>query len=111
MVPLSLLVCFILYEKDKLPMYRGWLRTGAIVSLLIGAMLIFFVTWFRGWQLIIIPPLLFSLAFILCWWQGRNLLQMAILAVLYWLGIIGMVYPALGINRIPDGVLEKVKGE
>lgn len=111
MVPLALLVCFILYEKDKLSMYRGWLRTGAIVSLLIGAMLIFFVTWFRGWQLIIIPPLLFSLAFMLCWWQARNLLQMAILAVLYWLGIISMVYPALGINRIPDGVLEKVKGE
>ena len=36
---------------------------------------------------------------------------MAVMSILFWLGIISMVYPALGINRIPDGVVEKIKGE
>lgn len=36
---------------------------------------------------------------------------MAVMSILFWFGIISIVYPALGINRIPDGVVDKVKGE
>lgn len=36
---------------------------------------------------------------------------MAVMSILLWLGIISMVYPALGINRIPDGLLDKVRNE
>jgi len=111
LIPLSLLVSLLVIEHHKLQEYRIWLRLGGALSLLIGALLIYFVMWFRGWQLFLIVPILFMLAFTLCWWRSKNLLQMAFMSVLYWLGIISMVYPALGINRIPDGLLEKVKGE
>ena len=111
MIPLSLLVSLLILEKENMSDYRAWLRSGSVLSVIIGATLIFSLLWFRGFQPVIIAPLLFMLAFILCWWRADNLLQMAFMAVLYWLGIVGMIYPALGINRIPDGLLEKVKGE
>ncbi len=111
LIPLSLLVSMLIIEQQKLQEYRVWLRLGGVLSLLIGALLITLVIWFRGWQIVLIAPVLFMFAFTLCWWRSKNLLLMAFLSVLYWLGIISMVYPALGINRIPDGLLEKVKGE
>jgi hypothetical protein len=111
MIPLSLLVSLLVFEKEKLSDYRVWLRSGLALSVIIGATLIFFLLWFRGFQPVIIVTLLLMLAFILYWWRSENLLQMAFMSVLYWLGLISIVYPALGINRIPDGLLEKVKGE
>lgn len=111
MIPLSLLASMLMFEKERLAEYRVWLRTGAGLSLLVGGLFIFLLIWFRGWQSLLIAPLLFMLAFAICWWSSKNLLQMAVLSILLWLGIISMVYPALGINRIPDGVLEKVKNE
>lgn len=111
MIPLSLLVSLLIFEKERLIEYRVWLRTGAALSLLIGGVLLFFLVWFRGWQPLLLAPLLFMLAFILCWWGARDLVTMALMSILFWLGIISIVYPALGINRLPDGVLEKVKGE
>ena len=111
MIPLSLLVSLLMFERDRLIEYRTWLRTGAGLSLLVGGLLVFFLIWFRGWQPLVIPALLFTLAFTLCWWGARNLLTMAVMSILFWLGIISMVYPALEINRIPDGVVEKIKGE
>lgn len=111
MVPLSLLVSILIFEKDRLAGYKVWLRTGAGLSLLIGAMLVFLLVWFKGWQWVLVAPLLFMLAFILCWWRPQNLQLMAVMSIFFWMGIIGMVYPALDINRVPDGVVEKVKGE
>jgi 4-amino-4-deoxy-L-arabinose transferase-like glycosyltransferase len=111
MIPLSILVSMLIFEKDRLVEYRTWLRTGAGFSLLIGGILSFLLIWFRGWQPVLIAPLLFMLAFTLCWWRARDLLQMAVMSILFWLGIISMVYPALGVNRIPNGVVEKVSGE
>lgn len=111
MIPLSLLVSMLIIEYRKPQEYRAWLRAGGVLSLLIGTFLIFLVIWFRGWQLFLIAPILFMFAFILCWWRAQNLLQMSIMSILFWVGIVSMVYPALGINRIPDGLVEKVKGE
>lgn len=111
MIPLSLLVSLLMFEKNRLAEYRIWLRTGAGLSLFVGGMLVFFLIWFRGWQPLLIAPLLFMLAFALCWWGARNLITMATMSILFWLGIISMVYPVFGINRIPNGVVEKVKGE
>lgn len=111
MIPLSLLVGMLIIEQQKLQEYRIWLRLGGGLSLLVGALLIALVIWFRGWQFFLIVPILFMLAFVLYWWRANNLLQMSFISVLFWVGIVGMVYPALGINRIPDGLVEKVKGE
>ena len=111
MIPLSLLVSLLMFEKDRLTEYRTWLRTGAGLSLLVAGLLVFFLIWFRGWQPLLIAPLLFMLAFTLCWWGARNLITMAMMSILLWLGIISIVYPALGINRIPNGLVDKVKGE
>lgn len=111
MIPLTLLVSMITLEQNNLSRFRIWLKSGALISLLIGALIVSLVIWFNGWEFILIAPMLLTLAFILCWWRSQNLLQMAFLSALYWLGIISIAYPLLGINRIPDGLLEKVKGE
>ncbi|MCK5360944.1 MAG: glycosyltransferase family 39 protein, partial [Gammaproteobacteria bacterium] len=111
MIPLSLLVSMLMFEKERLAEYRVWLRTGAGLSLFVGGLIIFLLIWFRGWQIYLLAPLLFMFAFTLCWWNSKNLLQMAVMSILLWVGIISMVYPALGINRIPEGVLDKVKNE
>ncbi|NOY16016.1 MAG: phospholipid carrier-dependent glycosyltransferase [Gammaproteobacteria bacterium] len=111
MIPLSLLVSMLIIEQQKLQKYRIWLRLGGVLSLLVGALLITLVIWFRGWQLFLIVPILFMFAFVFYWWRANNLLQMSFISILFWVGIVGMVYPALGINRIPDGLVEKVKGE
>jgi len=111
LIPLSILVSLLVFESDNLKKYRFWLKFGAVLSLLVGGLIIFLVVWFSGWKLILIVPILLMLAFALCWWRSLNLLQMAILSALFWLGIISVAYPLLGINKIPDGVLERVKGE
>jgi 4-amino-4-deoxy-L-arabinose transferase-like glycosyltransferase len=111
MIPLSLLISMLIIDQQRLQGYRPWLRMGGVLSVLIGTLLIFLIIWFRGWQLFLIAPILFMLAFIFCWWRAKDLLQMSIMSILLWVGIISMVYPALGINRIPDGLVEKVKGE
>ncbi len=111
MIPLSLLVSMLILEKERLAEYRIWLKTGAVLSVLIGSLLTFFLIWFRDWQAILLVPLLLMLAFAFTWWRAKDLLQMAVMSILLWLGIISMIYPALGINRIPDGVVDKVKGE
>ncbi len=110
-IPLSLLVSMLILEQKNLRGYRNWLRTGAVLSLIVGAFIISLVIWFSGWQLILIAPILLMFAFILCWWRSSNLLQMAFLSAFFWLGIISIAYPMLGINRIPDGLLERVKNE
>ena len=111
MIPLSLLISMLMFEKDRLAEYRTWLRTGAGLSLFVCGLVIFFLIWFREWQISLLVPLLFILAYTLCWWNAKNLIQMAMMSILLWMGVIGMVYPALGINRIPDGVLDKVQNE
>ncbi|MFV2004754.1 MAG: ArnT family glycosyltransferase [Gammaproteobacteria bacterium] len=111
MIPLSLLVSMLILEQHNLRRHRIWLRAGAVLSLIVGALILSLVIWFSGWQLILIVPILLMFAFILYWWHSVNLLQMAFLSALYWLGIISIAYPMLGINKIPDGLLERVKGE
>ena len=111
MIPLAVITSMLVFEKDRLRNYRVWIRSGAILSLLIAAALVFLLLWFRGWQPVVVAPLLFMLAFAMCWWRAENLVSMSVMALLMWLGIVGMVYPALNINRIPSGLVEKVAGE
>jgi hypothetical protein len=111
MVPLSLLAGLLVYTRENLARYRAWLTTGAVLSVIIAILLVFILLWFRGWQPVAIPAVLFIIAFSICWFRAVNLFQMAALSILLWLGLISMVYPAIGINRLPAGVTEMVKGE
>ncbi len=111
MIPLSILGGLLLYEKENLKACRLWFRTGMLLSVILGVSLIFILVWFRGFQPIILIPVLLLIIFTVLWWQSKNIFRMAFVSVFYWLGIFSLIYPALGINRIPDGLVEKVKGE
>ena len=111
MVPLSLLAGLLVFAGASWEKYRPWLRTGGVLAIITASLLVFILLWFRGWQPVVIAPILFILAFALCWLQPTELYRMAALSILLWLGAVSMVYPAIGINRLPQGVLAMVKGE
>lgn len=111
LIPLSLMAACMSFRIDCMLRYRVWFRTGAVISLLVGLVFFMTVVWFRGFDLIMFLPALFTIAFALIWWRADKLLVMACAAVLYWSSILGIVYPRLGINAIPEGVVDLVQDE
>jgi len=101
LIPLSIFAATLVYRPRTGADMRHWLRAGAVLSLLLGLALLGLVAWFRGFNPLLIAPLLFMAAFTLCWWRAGNLVTMALTAALYWTGLVGLVYPRLGINAIP----------
>jgi hypothetical protein len=99
------------FAKQSRVNFQPWLRAGGMLAIVIAALLIFLLLWFKGWQPVVIAPVLFVVGFAFCWMRATDFYQMSALSILLWLGIISLVYPALGINRIPDGVIEQVKDE
>jgi hypothetical protein len=106
-----LLVGLLIYVPLQSDRVRHWLRGGALLSLIVAAVLLAMVVWFRGFDAVYIAPLLFMLAFTLCWCSPQNLYRMAFTALLMWAGSLSIVYPRLGINAIPTGLVEQVRGE
>jgi 4-amino-4-deoxy-L-arabinose transferase-like glycosyltransferase len=111
MVPLALLVACLTFRTDSMFQYKSWFRAGAVISLLVGVLFIVGVIWFRGFDLIMLIPVLLTMVFSVVWWRSDRLPTMAAVVILYWCSIIAIVYPRLGINAIPDGVIDLVKGE
>jgi hypothetical protein len=111
LVPLALIVSQLAYTSVELKNAKYWLRTGAALTLMIGIALILFVAWFRPidpWMLIIVIPLLL---FIYSWWQATNYKLMAVSAIIYWVSLTAIVYPRMGINDMPKGITETIRGE
>jgi 4-amino-4-deoxy-L-arabinose transferase-like glycosyltransferase len=111
LIPLSLMAACMSFRLDCMMRYRMWFRTGAVISLLVGMIFFVAVIWFRGFDLIMLLPALFTIAFALTWWRADKLLVMAFAAILYWSSILGIVYPRLGINAIPEGIVDLVQDE
>ncbi|HBE93495.1 MAG TPA: hypothetical protein DDW55_13635 [Gammaproteobacteria bacterium] len=111
LIPLSLMAACMSFRLDCMLRYRVWFRTGAVISLLVGMVFFVAVVWFRGFDLIMLLPALFTLVFALTWWRADKLLVMAFAAILYWSSILGIVYPRFGINAIPEGIVDLVQDE
>jgi 4-amino-4-deoxy-L-arabinose transferase-like glycosyltransferase len=111
LVPLVLLLPTTLAAGARLHGYRNWLRAGAVLSAILGVLIMLFVAWFRGPHLYLLISLLATVGLLVTWWQSRQGLVMAATAVLYWAAIIGLVYPLAGINAVSRDLVESVENE
>jgi 4-amino-4-deoxy-L-arabinose transferase-like glycosyltransferase len=111
LVPLALMAACMSFRMECMQRYRAWFRTGMVIAVLVGLIFILGVLWFRGFAPIMLLPIGLTALFIVLWWRADKLIVMALAAVLYWSSILSIVYPRLGINAIPEGVVEAVNGE
>lgn len=104
LVPLALLGAHALSRPDALrPALGAWgLRAGTLIALLLAGGFAAFAAWFHlaGW-LWLVPPLAW-----LAWAGFRpRPAQLAGAALLTWLTLFAVTFPALGVNRVPPEVL------
>jgi 4-amino-4-deoxy-L-arabinose transferase-like glycosyltransferase len=90
---------------DNAPQLPRWpLRLGAAIALLLGSLLAAWCFWFRlgGWYWLLAP----ALAFAACWWRTRPC-PPALLATAaaYWIALLWGVFPAIGVNALPQALV------
>ncbi|KXB31644.1 hypothetical protein AT959_04580 [Dechloromonas denitrificans] len=100
------LVPFAIFLALTLPQIRArWpFRLGALLALLLGAALAGFTAWFGlgGWYWLLLPALYLCWA----WWQARGLGHTLAAPALFWIALLWGVFPAIGVNAVPDSVIE-----
>ncbi len=98
LVPLAILVAL------ALPTLRArWpFRTGLILALLLGAGIAGLTFWFRlgGWYWALLP----AAYFIWAWWPPRAPGHLLAAPAIYWTALLAGVFPALGVNAVPEAV-------
>lgn len=107
LVPLALLLA---YGMQQRPWEKAWAaRLGLGVTLVLALPLILLAAWLGG----SLPALVLGLGtlgwFLHQWWQARHPLSMTLSAILLWVAVLGVVYPRLGINQIPQSVVETAR--
>ncbi len=100
LLPLSLFVAIALPRLAA----RWPFRLGMVVALLFGGALAVFTFHFGlgGWPWLIAPALYLAWA----WWQPRRLAHLLAAPALYAAALLAGVFPALGINAVPESVIE-----
>ncbi len=100
LVPLTILIALALPEIRS----RWPFRLGLMLALLLGGGLAGFTFWFGlgGWYWLLLPALYFGWA----WWRERRLGHTLAAPMLYWLALLWGVFPAIGVNAVPDEVRE-----
>ncbi|MBL8420514.1 MAG: glycosyltransferase family 39 protein [Dechloromonas sp.] len=100
LVPLAILVALALPEMRS----RWPFRLGLLLALLLGAGLAIFTFWFGlgGWYWPVMPALYFAWA----WWQQRSIGHTLAAPALYWIALLWGLFPAVGVNAVPDSVRE-----
>ena len=100
LVPLSILIAL------SLPQIRvRWpFRLGLVFALLLGCGFAGFNFWFGlgGWYWPIFPAIYFAWA----WWKERTLGHTLLAPMLFWMALLWGVFPAIGVNAVPDNVRE-----
>lgn len=100
LVPLAIFVASALPDlKDRWPY-----RLGLGLALLFGGGLAAFTFWFHlgGWPWLTLPAIYFAWA----WWRPRALAHTAAAPALYWIALLWGVFPAIGVNAVPETVVE-----
>ena len=100
LVPLAILIALSLPDMRK----RWPFRLGLLTALLLGGGLAAFNFWFGrgGWYWLIPPAIYFAWA----WWQPRSLGHTMAAPAIYWMILLAVVFPAIGVNAVPENVRE-----
>lgn len=104
LVPMALLAAMVL----RVPGGRGArvaARCGLLLVSVLAGLFAGAVWWFRGFAPALIVLVVAYGFFIVVWWRARAWFAMAVAAALVWTCLIGLVYPRLGINAIPERLL------
>jgi len=110
MVPLALLTAAVVYLPVKdLPRWPA--RVGMFCSALLFIAVAGAVGWFQGASLVLVLGLVALVYFLVEWWRARRPVGMAVSGALLWLALLGLVYPRLGVNAIPERILVQVRGQ
>ena len=107
LVPMALLLAQPWVVTDSV--LRWAARLGLGLSLLLTLPVYGVALWINGSvsMLVVVIPLLGW--FILQWWHAKRIGPMALSAVLLWSATLGLVYPKLGINKIPPHIVEQTR--
>ena len=87
----------------------AWLAI--LFAILISLPMMFFIAWFQGAYLVALLGIIALSYFCFTWWSSENQEKMIISSMALWLVLLGLVYPGMGINAMPDKALALVKGE
>ncbi|MEE4659813.1 MAG: glycosyltransferase family 39 protein [Halieaceae bacterium] len=110
LVPTAILLALLL--RPPLPTVQRWAaRAGLVLSLLLAVVLLGAAYWLGGAVLALLAAIIPLAWFTRSWWQARQPLHMALSAALLWGILLGLVYPQLGINRIPPHIVEQARGQ
>ena len=109
MVPIALL-CALGMQVVGTERLRLMSRFGMLLAFVLVLLLCGFAWWFKTAGLILVLTLLALGYFAVSWWQGRDLLVMAVSSALVWMMVLGFLYPTLGVNAIPEDIYGRVAG-
>lgn len=109
LVPIALLLSI---HNHTIPKYWIWpARIGLTLALIITTIIQILAITLAGisnsWWLIITISV--NIWFVMQWWYPQHLRLMALSAALLWSSTMGLVYPKLGINKIPVELVTQVK--
>lgn len=108
-LPMSLICAaipyFIDFQKAKIAS-----RSAIVFALLISLPILFFVFWFSDAWLFAVPGLIALMYFCFTWWQCKHQEKMVWSSIALWLILLGVVYPRMGINYLPDKAVDLVRG-
>jgi 4-amino-4-deoxy-L-arabinose transferase-like glycosyltransferase len=111
LLPMTLIISGMAFDRADLSAAKIWFRVGALLSLLVGTLLLLIVLWFRGLDVRVLFVTMVFLLFAITWWKCRNINILATVAVFYWVSVIGILYPILGINKVPPQIIQKAANE
>ncbi len=106
----SLVPSALLLASLPLPsgLFTRWAaRVGMLLLMLLGLPLIALALWLNEFPALLLIGLPAPAWMMWQWWRARNIGLMTLSAALCWVYLLGMVYPRLGINQIPEPILQQ----
>ena len=90
------------------------LRPGRWIAVLLSALFVGLVIagcyWFQiaGYEVVLLSVLFIGFAWI--WCRGQQFWRLATISALLWCALLGFVFPTLGVNAMPPGLLADLRG-
>jgi hypothetical protein len=107
LVPASL---FCASGIDALQSLRPGRRIAVLLSVLFVGLVIAGSYWFKiaGYEVVLLSVLIIGFAWI--WCRAQQFWRLAAISALLWCALLGLVFPTLGVNAMPPGLLVELRG-